>query len=301
MKLTTALIFLCLALSALAQDRAVLLVSLKGKTGLFRKDIGQKVVAQFKKNYNHSLPLVVIPNATQDDLFRETRNPDNKALFWISHANSFGDQGGLEQEDMILDVEGTNIKDILQKVHPNLNLLAVMGCKALPILQKNSYHQNLTVVSFDKKVSSKRAIRESLRALENVSFIPGDCPSEEGFSVTIKRKIQNAQEAVSVKVMNRGKLLGLFPKPSNEGTQTLTVYLKEAKSAGDLKLIFDSGKRDIQKSFELGTFKIETAARGSWSVFSDQAGNPMGVSQHIYRYRGEIPARLESFAPFSCR
>ena len=137
MKLISALLFLSFSLMSLAEDRAVVLISLKGKSGLLRKDVAQKVLKQFKQSYNHSLPLTVFQNATQEDLYRETHNPENKALFWISHANSFGAEAGLGQEDMILDSEGTNVKDLLQNVHPNLNLLAVLGCNALPILKKN--------------------------------------------------------------------------------------------------------------------------------------------------------------------
>ena len=161
MKIVTVLLLLCFSLLSLAEDRAVVLVSLKGKSGLLRKDVSQKVIKQFKHSYNHSLPLTVIQNATQEDLYRETHNPENKALFWISHANSFGGEAGLGQEDMILDSEGTNVKDLLRDVHPNLNLLAVLGCKALPILKKSYYGPDLTIVSFDKKISSAKAISES--------------------------------------------------------------------------------------------------------------------------------------------
>lgn len=301
MKIITVLLFLCFSLLSFAEDRAVVLISLKGKSGLLRKDVAQKVLKQFKQSYNHSLPLTVIQNATQEDLYRETHNPENKALFWISHANSFGAEVGLGQEDMILDSEGTNVKDLLQHVHPNLNLLAVLGCNALPILKKNHYGADLTIVSFDKKISSKKAISESLKVLDEVKFVPGNCQSEQGIRLTIKRTFNNAKQAVSIKVMNRGKVIGFFPKPVNQAQQTLTVYLSEAKIANDMKLIFDSGKIDNQKNYELGIFEIQFQNQGVWSLFRDKSGSPMGITQNIYRYKGEAGIQTEVFEPYHCR
>lgn len=300
MKTLTALVLLLSALTALAQDRAVLMISIHGKTGIFRKEISEKIRREFTARYRHPLPLVVIQEATQEDLYRETRNPENRAIFWVSHANSFNGGGGLEREDLITDREGHNVKDFFQRVHPNLNLLAVLGCKALPILKKNEYQKNLTLVSFDEKVSSKRAIAKSLSALDAVVFSPGQCHSEEGIPVTITRETTRPSGAVSVKIMNRGRLIGFFPRPTTTGAQTITVHLAAAKSAADLKLVFDSGKIDPNAQVDLGTFTVTSETAGAWSVFSDLQGRPLGVTQHIYRFKGDVPVIVESFEPFQC-
>jgi hypothetical protein len=52
MKIVSVLLLLCFSLLSLAEDRAVVLVSLKGKSGLLRKDVSQKVIKQFKHSYN---------------------------------------------------------------------------------------------------------------------------------------------------------------------------------------------------------------------------------------------------------
>jgi len=152
MRFILLLFFITYSLASYAKPAVVLLVSLNNPKHrpIFRTQdwsLSENLIQYFKQKLG-AIPydLVVINNATDENLHQELTNPKNIALFWISHAGSFqnGDDG-LGVEDLILDKEGKNLKDIFKRIHPNLRYLSILGCKARPILTNLRKKSNLRV------------------------------------------------------------------------------------------------------------------------------------------------------------
>jgi hypothetical protein len=298
------LILQFLLLEAFAGDQVSVLVSVAGKSGpLFnREETSQRLIEQFRKHYKQDLRLNIIPAATQAELHRELTNPQNEAVFWISHANSSTEDAGLQSSSVILDVEGNNVKDLFQKVHPDIKFLGVLGCRTAPILDafraKGYYSDNNETVFYarEKKINGMKEIRRAIEALGKIApQTSATCPQKEGHKITISRII-GSKNAKSLKVMNRDKFLGLFPKGETGDRQTLTVYLPTPSSVHDLKLLIDAVPRD-----EISI--VSDIFDGEWRVFADQNGRAIGVNQHIYRFHGSASPRKDSeiFLPFECQ
>ena len=300
--------FICLSLilsfNLFASRQVTLLVSVEGSTRVLFKvtDTTKRLVDQFRNQYSGiKLPLKIIANANQEDLHRELLNPENEGVFWVSHANSFDQGQGLGNEDTIIDIEGNNVKDLFQQIHPSIRFVAVLGCRTAPIIegfrQKGFYADNkdLFLYARDKKINGIKEIKKALEVFKNLS--PSEevfCPQLEGFPVKMKRVIGKDQGGKSIKIMNRDKFLGLFPAGSPGEIQELSIYVPAPKTVHDLKFIIDShtDKISIQSH----------AFNGEWKVFSDSSGRPIGVGQNIYRFSGS-PAPVsasESYLPYKC-
>jgi hypothetical protein len=301
------LLSLLLSLQAFAGKQVTLLVSVSGSSRfLFQsQDTTKKLIDQFRKHYTGiDLPLKIIGNALQEDLHRELLNPDNEALFWVSHANSFKQTEGIGNEDTIIDVEGNNVKDLFQMIHPSLKFMAVLGCKTAPIIEefkKKGYfqdNQQLVIYSRDKKIEGQREIKKALNAFKKMSSKDSpSCLEKEGFKLMISRKIGQSGHGLSLKIMNRGKFLGLLPSGRPGDIQKIEFFVPQPKSIQDLKLIIDTDPKGTDR------ISVESEAfDGEWKVFQDVKGRPIGVNQHIYRFSGTIiPKTLpETHLPFKC-
>jgi hypothetical protein len=313
-KLLLIALAMMLCLPAFAGRQAVLLVSVTGKSGILfqRKETSLRLVEQFTKHYREfQLPLKVIREATQDDLHRELSDPRNDAVFWISHAVSSDSQDGLGFDDGILDFEGRNVRELFQNVHPSVRFLAVLGCKARPILEKlvaeGFYKHNgqLTIYSRDEKIDGLKEIPRALESYRKVTAEPSSfCPVKEGYPVRLVRQLVTAGKPTSVKVLNRGRLLGVFPKGEPGASQEMNVYLESVSSPQDLKLVFDSGLAAKSEIHSMGLIEVFTFSfDGGWEPFTDSHGRILGHNQNIYRYSGSATPLMPpaSYRPFVCR
>lgn len=81
------------------------------------------------RNFFRSYPqfhLRVFHLATQEDAWRELHNPRNFGVFWVSHAT--GPDTNPLLGGAIIDSHGFNIAPIFQGAHPDLRILALIGC-----------------------------------------------------------------------------------------------------------------------------------------------------------------------------
>jgi len=312
---------------AICSSRIAVLISVSNPetTPIFRsKDwsLSKDLKNYFEKKMGETeFDVVYFENATQERLHAELINPDNFALFWISHSTSFeAHEEGLGFEDTIVDVEGKNVRDIFQKIHPNLKYLSVLGCKAGPILTKIKEagflenNSELIIYAKDSLIRAKKEIKHSIKdfkeKIQSINLSTPLCKNINGIPIEIHRTVSNDinQESVatSVKVMNQGVFLGLFPKAIRGEKQTITVFVspEKIKSVSHLKLVFDSGLNKSTTKPLLGTFEIQSRHfNGVWGPFKTPKGEVLGLSRHIYRYSGSIENLfpLESYNPFDCR
>jgi len=223
-------IILCLFLilfsrTAISSSRIAVLISVKNPihTPIFKSknwSLSKDLRKYFEKKMGETeFEVVFFENANQETLHSELINPKNIALFWISHATSFeGNESGLTFEDMIVDFEGGNVRDIFQKIHPNLKYLSVLGCKAGPILKKIKQdgffvnNPDLLIYAKDSTISAKKEIKKSIKdfkqKMNDKTHMRSACLQSKGIPLEIKRflpsRLSSDGVETSVRVMNRG-------------------------------------------------------------------------------------------------
>jgi hypothetical protein len=115
-------------------------------------------------------------------------------IFWVSHAGSDSnpEDEGARWDDVVLDIYGNDVKEVFQRVHPNIRWLSVIGCNAQPIFdayRKHGYYSSrLTIQSFNSKVDAIRgltfALNESATVLgdpmQSWTYLDGDSADAEG-------------------------------------------------------------------------------------------------------------------------
>ena len=247
--------------------------------------------------------VVVIDDADLHDAWNEVHSPENVAVFWLSHAGWATNGGsGLQNDDLIVDKAGFNIKKALENPDPNLRWLSVISCnseKILSDLKSENYFtesSGLTVQGYDQKVVARHALIESVRAsrdvirwaLINRSVI--ERPSVPSYNLVITRHTLADSPPVSIEV--GGHVVGVFPVAQGEVAQSVTVAIPSAATSpikARLKIVFDSGTifSPEQLGTDLGSFDIQAPWTGAaWSLFATPDGRPIGVGTRIYRYTG---------------
>jgi len=121
--------------------RATLLISLdtnqeeaRPLSGWLYRNYSDKISRKFRNVLDHSgLELAIIDRADLHDLAREIKNPENVALFWLSHASDprkilSGGRGAVDP--VILDAHGSDVKRLFAGAHPNLRWLSVIACSS---------------------------------------------------------------------------------------------------------------------------------------------------------------------------
>ena len=266
---------------------------------VFRREIG-KIAG------NQNVEIDVINGADLHDAWVAMHSPENVAVFWLSHAGWASNGGaGLQNDDLIIDKAGYNIKKALETPDQNLQWLSVISCnsqKVLTDLKAQGYfseNKNLSLQGFDTKVLARAALKHSVRASREVLLAAlaswngklHDVPVPSGDPLTIIRQTMSASPPVSIEV--GGKVLGIFPQAKAGETQTQTVFVaRDAALApkSQLKIVFDTGTifSPDQLRTDLGSFDFHASWTGAaWSLFQDADGHAIGVGTRIYRYTGK--------------
>jgi hypothetical protein len=326
MRFLFCILFLFISLSVMASSKVAVLISIENPDHrpLFRsKDwsLSQDLRQYFEKKMGTTpFEIVFFEKATQEVLHRELSNPDNIALFWISHATSFNtNNSGLGFDDTIIDSEGHNVKEIFQLIHPRMKYLSVLGCKAGPILDKikaagfYKNNQDLILYAKDKNILAKKEIKNSILDFKNrFTSIENNqplCLEKTGLPIKITRTIPLGLSVkgreTSLKILHQGKLLGIFPKGKSGDVQSITVHLsgENISKPSDLKIVIDSGMVSKDKKLLMGIMNIQSDDfSGIWEPFTDSEGEILGVTQNIYRYRGATEPFLtpKPYYPFPC-
>lgn len=306
-KTLIALFIAFLSLTALAGEKLVLLTSLDPDENRprFRRsswDINQKLESIF---YDRLTPyhttrenIKIIHFATIEDLTRELADPENKAVFWVSHSNGSNANSALDK-NVVVDYQGKDLSEGFQNPSSKLQYLGFVGCFADYLVQKNldngymQNNENLIINSSTKKVDARRALKYAIGNYlyhhfeGNLKPSQKYCDEVERQKLVIRRTIPNQIESdqyiTSIKILQRDKLIGLFSKGEPGEIQEIKVNLVPGTRKTDIKLVFDSGIASNQ--IAMGEFEVLGA---DYQVFSTRDGRPLGRGRYVYNFKGSL-------------
>lgn len=307
-KTTTLILFLCLFSSALfAGEKLVLLTSLdpnKNRPPLRSKNwnINKKLERIFYKRltpYHTSKDQIkVIHFATINDLTRELADPENKAVFWVSHSNGSSENSAFDQ-NIVVDYQGKDLSEGFQNPSSHLQYLGFVGCRANYLVQRNqdkgymSNNEHLKIYSSSKKVDARRALKRAIgnylhhHFAGNLKDSDKACELVERQEIAIRRtlpvELKEGDEITDLKILQRDKLVGTFPKGNPGDVQEITVKLAVGKKKRDYKLVFDSGIASPQ--VVMGSFEVLEA---NYKVFSKRDGTPLGKGRYVFNLKDKV-------------
>lgn len=302
-----ALLLGLLSFSVLASDQLVLLTSLDPDENRprFRRsswDINQKLENIFYDRltpYHTNLDNIkIIHFATIEDLTRELADPENKAVFWVSHSNGSNTNSALDK-NVVVDYQGKDLSEGFQSPSSKLQYLEFVGCFADFLIQKNlangymQNNENLVINSSTTKVDARHALKYAIgnyiyhHVEGNLKPSQKYCDQVERQELAIRRTIPNKVNEdlhiTSIKILQRDKLIGLFPKGEPGELQEIKVKLTPGESNRDIKLVFDSGIASNQ--IAMGEFEILGA---DYQVFLTRDGRPLGRGRYVFNYKGSL-------------
>ncbi len=305
--------------------RATMFYNYFGKVeGIFRSYIGDR-----------GFKIRAVHEADQYDLWSALQDPTVVGVIWVSHGAGASGTGGIGSEGALVDYQAFNVLPALQGIHPNLRFLGVVGCKsqdALDAYLRNhgvyARNPNLVFRGFEDVVDARQGMHtimpialEALDAPAVVGGFQGACPVERGYGIRVQRTVSNGYEdqndldasprrrrIPAMRVQIRDRVLHIFPPAWNGARQvrTVNVSLPEATvSALELKFLSNVGENYWRpdRPLEVGTLSIMAPWTGGlWEMFARPDGTPMGVTSHVYRYRGatSLDVQPEEYRPYAC-
>lgn len=325
MKLLQFLLILCVSFSASAA-RVLLLSSVETpKIWFHSKDweIEDSLEKIFKNRFKESgLEIVIKEKVDQVTLWKELNNPENMAIFWLSHAADEKQlASGISSDSAIVDFYGNDIKSLFSRVHPNLKFLGLVGCNAQGILdtfnEKGFYKLNkdFKYHSFSKKIDARKGLRRAIEAAANhlgkydkkFASIPRVKISQNminSFSsnnlceqtskvleINITRSTNSDSPPVTLSVNDQ--VFEMLPEQKANTTMHIKTYLQATliKSSNDLKITVHSNIFASKDRIELGDFEVQPVNFiGSWTTFSKKDGTPIGITSNLIRYKGDLPS-----------
>ncbi len=326
MKNIAILFTLFVSFNALAA-RVVLLSSLDTpKIWYHSKDweIEEPLEKIFLKHFKKSgYEIVIKEKVDQETLWKELHNPENIALFWVSHAKEQTQlTDGISNDAAVVDYYGNDVKDLFKNVHPNMKFLSLVGCNAESLINnykssgEYSNNPNLRVHSFDKKIDARKGLRKSIKAsAKSLGFYKNTfgkggqiystpevqnsfssniacLAKEEVFEISIERYTNQAGPSVALKI--NSKILTMLPKSAAGELNNYKFFVPSSliKSPSDLKITIDSNQFYSSERIELGEFTITPVNfLGKWKLFAKKDGTPIGITKNLLRYSGEIPSQ----------
>lgn len=278
-------------------------------------DVNKTLERRFKKSFKESgYKIKIIHEASASDLSRELQNPNNKGLFWVSHSNQAQEIGsGLEVPDLVYTINGVDVKNLFQKIHPSMKYLALIGCRGESLLnkfkQEGFYKDNLDlqIFAFRKKVDPRAGLRKALKAslghlgskgkfklrnfrLPNINASsqqldtkPHQCLEQNFLSLAVTRTADSSLGAASLTF--DGKFVAFFPETeSSEQIQTVQIPTEYFNKAKKKKLTLQQmHKKDLQ----LGLLTFDSNEDLNWKVFSKRDGTPIGAGKNLYLFKGD--------------
>lgn len=265
-------------------------------------DINKKLENIFYERltpYHTSLDNIkVIHFATITDLTRELADANNKAVFWVSHSNGSPANSAFDR-NIVVDYLGKDLSEGFQNPSSKLHYLAFVGCFADYLVQKNrefgymQNNENLVTYSSTKKVDARKALKYAIgnylyhHFQGNLKDSTKKCEEVERKELIIHRTIPNDvsddQYLTEIKVMQRGHLLGVFPKGKPGERQELKVNLLPKDNKTDIKLVMDSGIASSQVL--MGDFEILGV---DYRIFATLQGRPLGQGRYVFNYKGAL-------------
>lgn len=287
-----------------------------------------------KRLKNTKAEIIKIEKASAIDLWTELHNPDNLAVFWLSHAKDETSVAtGIASEAAIVDYYGVDVKEVIQTIHPNIFYFGLIGCNAESIIKKNSEagmysdNPNLKIHSFNKKIDARKGLRKSIdtmadhlgklekKFLKSPKVILSNSTLDKfknnqicekkfpAHKITVQRKAETTDlPAVAIKVQDY--IVEYLPAQKANTNSEFDIYLsKDIKSINDLKITVDSNQFNTSTKIDLGEFEFfSDSIEGNWKVFSKPDGSVIGTTKNLFKYKGSIPLddnRIE-FQKYKC-
>lgn len=323
-KILIVFIFSLLSLQSFALEREIVILTSiqnpkkrpfwRSKSYEIAKDIEKQYTRAFK---NSGYKVVFHHNTDRETLESYLQSPAPLALFWVSHAADEAQINGLSFSSIIQDVNGNNVKNIFQKINPNIKFLSVVGCNAKNILNefknKGLYHADLTINSFDKKISLNNGIDLSLKASSKILDIDADhfrnpldtlqnnhyrdyligkneffdtdiigSTDIEGISFTII----NTNPQYSAELNINGQFIGVLKK----GTSPQSFIIPSASIVKKIKLKVDFDISSLNETNYLNPLELSSNEQ-SFSVdyLKDGEGRPYGRGTNFYYISVDMP------------
>jgi hypothetical protein len=301
-------LFLSLVLNVLAspvhaaEARTVVLLTSVNLTSVpFRKEYWRtyhlKLEETLKEEFaDQPFKIKTIHYAKQDDLWKVLHDPENIAVFWVSHGGyEPSNIVGISDFAVVVDEFGYDLAPIFNSVHPHLRFLGIIGCLTQKVV---NFKPNplIDVMTFDIKTNpmsglekaiarSKVVLRPELLSVKPEIY----CHEKKFLPVVISRTIPQDETNLRhppVRIMQKDRVLGVFPTGFPGDIQFLEVELEAGKS---LNLSVSAGSNPMLKTDEISLGKFEFSAgnpRHFWKLFSLNIGIPIGVSTYAYDYVG---------------
>jgi hypothetical protein len=291
---------------------------------------------------NRGYRLKVVHRADQHALWTALQDPLTVGLFWLGHGAGQSGGAGLGSEGVLMDAEYLNVLPALQGIHPNLRFLAVVGCKNEAAVEAyfrrwgiRARNPRFVFKGFSGTVDAQAALQSALRVGQGVlnrSVVrrgySAPCVQEPGWKLRVVRRLSDGYLSLSpessseptrpefrrmpaLRVELRDRVLGVLPRAWNGARQEAVLSLPlralgEEPEATDLKLIGNIGQNlwRPDRPLELGRLEFQAPWAGAlWQLFARPDGSPIGVTHHIYRYRGTLDFEVEPelLEPFACQ
>lgn len=312
------LLFLFTANIFASTAQVVLMTSIKTPKIWYHKkswNVNKTLERRFKKSFKESgYKVKVVHEATATDLSRELQDPKNKGLFWVSHSNQAQQIGsGIEVPDLVYTINGVDVKNLFQKIHPNMKYLALIGCRGESLLnkfKKEGYYNgnlDLQIFAFKKKVDPRSGLRKALKASlghlgykgrfrlrnfrlpninttqEQLNSKPHQCIEQNFLSLNIKRTANNSLGAASLTL--DGKFIAFFPETKNtQQIQTIQIPTEFFNKTKKKKFTL---QKMHNKNLKLGILDFSSDEDLNWKVFSKRDGTPIGSAKNLYLLQGD--------------
>jgi len=288
----------------------------------------------YKRFKNSGLNIVIKEKVDQETLRKELLNPNNIAVFWVSHAkDSQQISSGVSSDAAIVDYYGVDVKNHFKNIHPNMRYVGLVGCNAANLLkeyrEQGHYNSNkdLYIHSFDKKVDARIGLRKSIRksakkigklkkrllatprvigfssVFNEFNSNRACLETQKGFKVAVTRELTEDAPAAAVKINN--KILHVFASAQAGDIQNAEIYVQpnlDNINRNSFKVTIDTNLFSGMKKLYLGDFDFSSSWNGKWKIFAKRDGTPLGVTKNLYRFIGKTPEleAQESFRPYEC-
>ncbi|MEK6774948.1 MAG: hypothetical protein AABY64_13485 [Bdellovibrionota bacterium] len=295
----------------------------------FRKEYYRTYPLRLEQKFRQSFEnpgyrLVVRHYSKQDTLWQTLQDPNNTAVFWISHAGNINSPSSLMTGfSNIVDEFGYDLSPAFQGINENLKFLGLIGCSSKKVIEQRAFlpprtlTNPLKITSFKQEIDAEDGLTkaiEEFKALEKKQMNQVQaqiCLKKQVYPIKVKRVIPLNEENLRhppLRIETRaGKVLGVLPAGFSGDEQSTTVFLDSQSSAENFNLYVNAGNNGAIHKNEISLGNVNFTAgwgnsqsQAQWKVFSHIDGKPMGVTRHYYTFNGVLPSLDQAVSYDSC-
>lgn len=292
--------FQAFAYSAIPETKnVVLLTSVKHK----KIDIEFKLERIFRnKLANFPFNLKVIHAAGIEKLRFELTNPQNDAVFWVSHGafNKVNESTGITQKPLLLTYDYKNVAPLFAQINSNIQYLGVIGCNTRNII--NYYRdteENTNLSSFISKgktiaqLGLKKALRKFKRAWRNARLKESQIIAEDFVTIQVTRTALDTDLPALI-IENASGYLDIAPaqKANSSRVHEIRIPTNQLDLTQNLNLSFKTGLSPfvLEDAAAFGHIELnlKASSNSSWSLFSKPNGEPFGNNSRLFIFKGSL-------------